>query len=143
MDDSPQPTDLAPVFTAADETQLREALKRCPPATAEAACQFRRTGNRDFLPPIIFGVIARYVETRLRPMLEAPSDELRLREDLGLDSLTMMEIVLLTEDVLGITVSNEELTSLRTLGDVRQFIVSKVSLIPFPLAPSQAAANWQ
>ena len=111
---------------------LREILKRCPAATYHAACQFRQTGNSHFLPAIVLGIIERFVESDLRPKLKKPDDTLRLAEDLGLDSLTMMEIVLLVEDVLAISINNDELRPLRTLGDIRQFIENKLRHKPAP-----------
>jgi acyl carrier protein len=128
MTDSTPPNTSAPTTEpSADElSQLQEALKRCSPATITAACEFRRTRRPEHLTPVIVGVIERYVERELRPKLKTPDDNLRLVEDLGIDSLTMMEIVLLAEDALRISVSNEELCHLKTLGDVRQFIATKV-----------------
>jgi 3-hydroxyacyl-[acyl-carrier-protein] dehydratase len=115
-----------------DDRALREALKRCPASTYEAACQFRKTANPDHLPAIVLGVIERYVEPARRAKLRKPTDDLRLVEDLGIDSLTMMEIVMLAEEVLRISINNEELCRLRTLGDVRQFIECKVRGLPLP-----------
>ncbi len=108
-----------------ERARLQDALKRCSPATLEAAVEFRRTGDVAHLRTIVVGVIERYVERELRPKLKAADDTIRLVEDLGIDSLTMMEIVLLAEDVLGIDVSNDELTKLRTLGDIHHFITAK------------------
>ena len=113
-------------FTDERADHLREVLKRCPPSTYRAACQYRKTGNPECLPAIVLGIIERFVESDLRPKLRNPSDNLYLGEDLGLDSLTMMEIVMLAEDVLAITIRNDELRHLRTLGEVRQFIESKL-----------------
>jgi 3-hydroxyacyl-[acyl-carrier-protein] dehydratase len=113
-------------FTSADEASLRNALRRCPASTYEAACRFRKSGNAGHLPAIVLGVVARYVEPDLRARLKDPDDGLRLSEDLGIDSLAMMQIVLLVEDVLRVSINNEELCHLRTLGDVRRFIERKV-----------------
>jgi acyl carrier protein len=109
-----------------EEAGLRDSLKRCSPATFEAVQKFRQTGDLVHLPVIVHGVIARYVEPDLRLKLSDHADALRLNEDLGLDSLTMMEIVLLAEEVLKISISYEELCHLRTVGDVCQFLVFKV-----------------
>jgi 3-hydroxyacyl-[acyl-carrier-protein] dehydratase len=108
-----------------DDPELREALKRCSPATYFAACKFRQSRDAADLAAIINGVVERYVERDLRAKLLANDTALRLREDLGLDSLTMMEIVMLAEEVLHISISNEELTHLRTLGDVHRFFEEK------------------
>lgn len=113
--------------TPQDDPALREALKRCSPATYYAACKFRASGRSEDLRTLIIGVIERFVERELRSKLEHASDTLRLREDLAIDSLTMMEVVMIAEEVLRINVSNEELTQLRTLGDVHAFILAKAA----------------
>src|ERR1035437_965947 len=119
-------------FAPDDEAALREALKRCSPSTFEAAVQFRKTGNADHMPAVVIGVIERFVEPDLRAKLEDADDDLRLIEDLGIDSLTMMEIVILVEDVLQLTINNDELRNLRTVGDVKTFIDCKIRGLPLP-----------
>jgi 3-hydroxyacyl-[acyl-carrier-protein] dehydratase len=123
---------LAKPFTPEDETALREALKRCSPSTFEAAVQYRKTGNPEHVPAIVIGVIERYVEPDLRTKLKDADDDLRLIDDLGIDSLTMMEIVILVEDVLQMTINNDELRNLRTVGDVKIFIDCKIRGLPLP-----------
>jgi acyl carrier protein len=113
--------------TPEDDPALRDALKRCSPATYYAACKFKAFGRSEDLRTLVLGVIERFVERQLRPKLADASDTLRLREDLAIDSLTMMEVVMIAEEVLRITVSNEELTHLRTLGEVHRFILQKLS----------------
>jgi 3-hydroxyacyl-[acyl-carrier-protein] dehydratase len=111
---------------------LRESLKRCSASTYEAVCQFRKTADPEHLPAIVLGVIDRYVEPALQARLKHPDDELRLAEDLGIDSLSMMEIVMLAEEVFQISIKNEELCHLRTLGEARRFIECKVYGLPLP-----------
>ena len=77
-------------FTDDADAHLREILKRCPASTYPAARLFRQTGDTQYLPTIVLGIIERYVDSELRPKLQNPSDSLRLIEDLGIDSLTMM-----------------------------------------------------
>ncbi|PTY07276.1 FabA-like domain protein [Opitutaceae bacterium EW11] len=119
-------------FTAEEESALREALKRCSAATLEAAIQFRKSHDVAQVPVVVIGVIERFVEPSLRPKLKEADDELRLVEDLGIDSLTMMEIVILVEDVLQMQINNDELRNLRTVGDVKTFIDCKVRGLPQP-----------
>ncbi len=119
-------------FSSEDEASLREALKRCSPATIEAAIAYRKTLEASHLPAVIIGVIERFVEPDLRSKLKESDDELRMVEDLGIDSLTMMEIVILVEDVLQMQINNDELRNLRTVGDVKVFIDCKVRGLPSP-----------
>ncbi len=123
---------LAKPFTPEDETALRESLKRCSPSTFEAAVQYRKTGNPEHVPAVVIGVIERFVEPDLRHKLKDADDDIRVIEDLGIDSLTMMEIVILVEDVLQVSINNEELRNLRTVGDVKTFVDCKIRNLPLP-----------
>ena len=128
-----KPTPIVPKpFAPEDEVALREALKRCSPSTFEAAVQFRKTANPEHVPAVVIGVIERFVEPDLRMKLKDADDDLRLIEDLGIDSLTMMEIVILVEDVLTMSINNDELRNLRTVGDVKTFIDCKIRGLPLP-----------
>lgn len=126
-----QPFQLKP-FTPEAETALRESLRRCSPSAFEAAVQFRKTGNADHVPAVVIGVIERFVEPDLRAKLKDSDDDIRLVEDLGIDSLTMMEIVILVEEVLQMSINNDELRNLRTVGDVKTFIDCKIRGLTLP-----------
>jgi len=124
------------------DPELHGLLKRCRPATYEAACRFRQTGDPASLSAVIVGVIEHHVEPGLRAKLREPDDSLRLVEDLGLDSLTMLEIVMLAEDVLRISIHNEELGGLHTLGDVRQLVVCRLCNLPAPPPADLLPGGW-
>src|SRR5688500_10033855 len=127
----PSPIPLK-AFAPEDEAALREALKRCSPSAFEAAVQYRKPGNPEHVPAVVIGVIVRFVEPDLRVKLKDADDDLRLIEDLGIDSLTMMEIVILVEDVLTMSINNDELRNLRTVGDVKTFIDCKIRGLALP-----------
>lgn len=114
-------------FTSDDEAMLRDSLKRCSPSTIEKAVEFRKTGNPDLVGDVVIGIIERFVEPDKRSVLVNPPDSLVILEGLGLDSLTMVEIVLAVEEAVGTTIGDEEIQKLRTLGDIKEFIKSKVS----------------
>ena len=110
-----------------NEQPLRESLKRCPEAAVEAAVAFQESRNPDLVPVIVLGIIERYVEPEVRPMVRQGDDQTRLIEDLGIDSLLMVEIVILVEETLGITINNEELRGLATLGDLKAHLRTKIA----------------
>lgn len=116
----------AQAFDSRDDAHLRDALKRCSLSTREAACQFRRTGSAAYLPAIVDGLIEHYVDPDVRSKLSGADDRLRLVEDLDIDSLTMLEIVFLAEDVLQISIDNEEIRPFRTVGDIKVFLAAKL-----------------
>lgn len=119
-----------------DENALRESLKRCSPETLRAALEFRKTNDASYLPLIVLGIIERFVEPEHHARLREADEDLRVIEDLGLDSLTMMEVVILVEEVVNVAIANDELRNLRTVGDIKVFIDHKVRGLP-PPAPSR------
>ncbi|WP_068770971.1 phosphopantetheine-binding protein [Termitidicoccus mucosus] len=119
-----------------DEAALRESLKRCSPVTVEAALAFRVTRDPAFVPAIVIGIVERFVEPDLRSKLKGGADDVRLIDDLGIDSLTMMEIVILVEEVLQVQINNDELRNLRSIGEVKVFIDCKLRGVP-PPAPAR------
>ena len=114
------------------EDELAELLKRCSPDTLHAALLFRKTKDVQQIETIVLGVIDRHLEPEQREIFKDADDSFRLYEDLGLDSLTMLEIVMLVEQTLQISIDNEELRDLRTIGDVKQYLDAKVRGIDMP-----------
>lgn len=119
-------------LTQAKEEELRESLKRCPERTIEAAIQFCDSKDPELVPTIVLGIIERFVEPEVRPVLREENDQTRLLEDLGIDSLLMVEIVILVEETLDIHIENDELRNLRTLGDIKNYLDAKIKGLPVP-----------
>ncbi len=111
---------------------LRETLKRCPEGTYEATIAFRENKDIEQVPIIVMGIIERHLELEQKDVLNAGGDEIRLYEDLGVDSLTMLEIVMMTEQTLELSLDNEELKELRTIGDVKTYIDCKIKGVKPP-----------
>ena len=110
---------------AALEEDLKELLKRCPAGTYEAALQFRKNKDAVQIETVVMGIIDRHLEPDQREILAKSDDTLRMYEDLGMDSLTMLEVVMLVEQTLQVSIDNEELRDLRTVGDVKAYLNAK------------------
>ncbi len=52
--------------------------------------------------------------------------EASILEDLGADSLDVVELVMAMEEAFDIEISDEEAESMRTIGDVEQYISARV-----------------
>ncbi len=107
------------------EEDLKELLKRCPVGTYEAALTFRKNKDVSQVETIVMGIIDRHLEPEQREILADSDDTLRMYEDLGMDSLTMLEVVMLVEQTLEVSIDNEELRDLRTIGDVKVYLNAK------------------
>jgi acyl carrier protein len=110
--------------------QIRASLKRCSPETLEAVLRFREQGDLQAIPIAVRGILERYLPPENKVDLKNADENLRLVEDLGIDSLTMLEVVLTVEESLGVRVEDAELRNLRTLGDVHRFLERKLSGAP-------------
>ena len=119
-------------LTSEERADLEESLKRCSEETRTAVFEFRKTGRVSLLPGIVIGLIERFLEPEVRPQLRSSDGSVRLVDDLRIDSLTMMEIVVLVEEALDISIENQELRDLRTLDDVSTFIDAKTKGLPLP-----------
>ena len=73
------------------------------------------------------GIVERFMDPELRPKLKNGGDDMKFSEDLGIDSITMIEMVMMIEDTLKMSVDNNELRDLRTVGDVKKFLASKIA----------------
>lgn len=105
---------------------IRTSLKRCSQETIDATLRFRESNNPEEIPTVIYGIIERYLPPESNVSLKNADDTTSLMEDLGIDSLTMLEIVLSIEEALGISIPTEELREIRTLGDAKNYIQQRL-----------------
>ena len=117
------PTDSTSPAPTPWDPALRDLLKRYPPATLQAA-QRLRAGDRgdETVRIFVLGVIGRHLTRETAGPLRLGEDHLQLAADLGLDSLAMLETVMIVEEVLGHSLPPERLRRLRTIGDVVELI---------------------
>ena len=118
---------MSVTLTENDVADLKEGLRRCSPETIEAAIRFREKGEVDAIPTIVFGILDRYQPATAAVKLSEANENTRLIEDIGLDSLTLLEIVLSIEEVLKLRIENEELREIRTLGQLNKFLHDKIT----------------
>lgn len=107
--------------------EIKKSLKRCDEETVAAALRFEETRDLAELDTIILGVLARDAANPPPEGVASLDDEAKLMEAVGMDSFGMMEVVMTAEEVLGVTVATEEMNGIRTLGDLKQFLRSKLT----------------
>ena len=120
-------TEIAGARASGSEELLRYTLKRCSPETLEAALKYRATGDVSLVPVVVLGIVERFLDPDVEGKLRSGDDSVRFMDDLGMDSLTMIEAIMMVEESLGVSIKNEELLDLRTLGDLKSFIEEKVT----------------
>ncbi len=121
-------------LTPEQEAKLRESFKRCSPETVAAILRFRNQQDIGAVIEVVNGVIERYLKLAPGETLATKSDCTKLGEDLGIDSLTMLEIVMAIEEALDFRIEDSEARAIRTLGDVRHYVDDRVHGRPVSLA---------
>lgn len=110
-----------------EKENLQESFRRCRPGTLEAIFDYRESGNAAALEAVVYGIIDRYMPPESALKIDDADDDSLLADDLGIDSLTMLEIVLSIEEALGLRVDDSELQTIRTLGEVKAYLSAKAS----------------
>ncbi len=113
--------------TSGSEVLLRETLKRCSSVTLEAALKYRATKDSSLVPTIVLGIVERFLDPEVVGKLKSGDDSIQFMEDLGMDSLTMIEAIMMVEESLGVSIKNDELMNLRSIGDLKSFIEEKLT----------------
>jgi len=122
-------------LTSEQEAKLRESFKRCRPETLEAIFRFRNKHDASAVIVIVHGIIERYLKLEPGQELATRPDSTRLGEDLGIDSLTMLEIVMSIEEALNLRIEDADARNIRILGDVRRYVEDRVHGRPISLSP--------
>ena len=113
-------------LTEKELAEIQKELRRCSPETLASVVRFREHGDLTAIPSVVYGLIELYQPATAKLTLKDANDETRLIEDLGLDSLALLEMVFALEGVLKLHINNDELKEVRTLGKLNQFLRDKL-----------------
>lgn len=98
--------------------RAKEHLAGLPPAVSESYIAFAETREPRRVDEVVLGVLQFYLaKGPATPLSEMPRTT-RLVEDLGCDSLTMVDILFLAESLFDVRLSDEEMGKVSTLGDL-------------------------
>jgi|HubBroStandDraft_2_1064218.scaffolds.fasta_scaffold61732_2 acyl carrier protein len=103
-------------------------LARFPAGVGDAFAHFLAIGDLDALDTVLFAVVRDFLPKK-NPAASGPlPGNARLIEDLGFDSLAIAEIVFFMEDLFSIKISNAEIEQVRTIGELRAFVLRKFTV---------------
>jgi len=107
------------ITSAEAQLSANEKLTGFPPAVAESYLAFAESGDVSRLDRVVLGVLQFYLaKPPQQPLVELPGST-RLVEDLGCDSLTMVDTLFLAESLFNIKLADDELARVSTLDDLR------------------------
>jgi acyl carrier protein len=110
------------INAANTQQRVRDTLVGFPPEVTAAYVGFAETGAQQNLDIVVLGVLQFYLAKKPKTSLHALPGSTRLVEDLGCDSLTMMDMVFAAESLFDINIDDNDLASIATLNDLRGHI---------------------
>ena len=108
------------------QKRIQESLVGFPPRVTEAYLAFAERGDLASLDVVVLGVLQFYLARKPKEPLDSLPGTTRLVEDLGCDSLTMMDTVFMAETLLEIKIDDTELARMATLDELRGYIRREV-----------------
>lgn len=104
-----------------------EKLEGYPPEILDVYQAFYERRNPADLDGVVLRLIGFLMPKATEQPLERMDDATRLREDLQIDSITIAEAVFLIEELFDISIRNEDLVRIKTIGDLRNHLRDTVN----------------
>ncbi len=104
------------------EQRARESFAGFHEQVPSAYLAFAETGDLPSLDAVVLGVLQFYLPKKPAEPIDSLPGSTRLVDDLGCDSLTMMDVVFMVESLFDIKVDDAELPRIVTLDDLRSHL---------------------
>lgn len=110
--------------------QLRTTLRGFPPETVQACAEFQATGSWDAFDRAVLDLIHHHLSPKPPRPLHTYPGSTALVADLGLDSIAMVELVFVFEDLFKAKLPQEELLQVVTIDDLRNLLRQHLPATP-------------
>ena len=105
-----------------------ELLKHLPARVHGSYRRFLATGDMVAADEVVIAVVKDHVPaTKVDRIPTTLTDKSTLMGDLGIDSVAIADAVFVLEDVFNVSISNKDIMRVRSVGDLRMFIRSKLT----------------
>ena len=108
------------------ESEIRHELRGFPARAVAAVLALKQEPSDEQLLKAVPVTLAFYFPCGVSTDLTTQPPSARLREDLGVDSLTFAEAAFKMEELFRVRIENAELAEIKTLGEMRVFVKAKL-----------------
>ena len=112
------------------ETDLRRELRGFPEAAVTAVLSLRADFTAPGLRAAMLALLEFYLPKGSGRSLSGAADSARLREDLGIDSLTLAEAAFKLDELLGIPIETHETAKVTSVGALHALLCGKLGMAP-------------
>jgi acyl carrier protein len=112
------------------EDELEHSLRGFPEQARAASLALREKFSEENLEVFLYGIFLFYLPQGTKAPNEKPSGPVNLREDLGLDSLSLSEAMFKIEELFDVRIENTEIAEVTTLSDAGTLLFAKVTEEP-------------
>lgn len=112
------------------EGGLKHALRGFPEGAVAAALDLRQEFSPEKMETFLYGIFRFYLPSGTEVPEKRPQGEVLLREDLGLDSLSLAEAMFKIEELFGVRVENAEIAEVTTLTAAADLLLQKLDNHP-------------
>jgi len=117
------------------EDEIEHRLRGFPEVAIRSALELRTSCSDENIESCLYGILIFYLPSGTKLPEDGASGDTRLREDLGLDSLSVAESMFKIEELFDRRVETEEIAEIETIADARRMLVKKLE------APSATQAD--
>ena len=108
------------------ESEIRHELRGFPERAVAAVIGLKQESSAEALKNAVPEILAFYLPRGVSTDLTMQPPGARLREDLGVDSLTFAEAAFKMEERFRVRIENVELAEIKTLGELLEFVAQKL-----------------
>ena len=108
------------------EEEITHLLRGFPTPAVTGAIALRTGSDAADFENCLFGILAFYLPAGTKVPDAVPPGETKLREALGLDSLSLAEAMFKIEELFNITVETTEIVEIETLAAARLMLMEKL-----------------
>ncbi|MEY2882163.1 MAG: hypothetical protein RLZZ15_4543 [Verrucomicrobiota bacterium] len=117
---------MTPPTAKSPEERLRDKLEAFPPEFQALVLAYRAAPAPAALAEIVLSMIRFHGGENFTAKFAEKGEQVLLIEDLGFDSLTLVEISFQAEEFVGFVIQVEDFAALATLADLQAFLRGKI-----------------